>query len=220
MDLQKKIGFLARFVCESDAIEGITDDPELVALQLEKHSACGHVGALLLLEKYALQKAPLTNKRVRRVQSLIVTEQPEKGAPQIAEKYRGNWRDCNVWIVERKGGEVVEETKKVSPERVPSLMSTLIERIAQWQTVCAGFSAAQNIIAIAGFHYDYEQIHPFVDGNGRSGRALVYYLYRFAGLVPFVFTAQDRHETYYPCFRDRSPETMCKYFLERTALAT
>lgn len=200
--------FLARFLCESDAIEGIVDDPALVGRQIRRCNVRGHVGALLLLRTHALQKTPLTQWLIKQTQSLIVSEQHRKGDREIAKKYRGNWRDCDVWIADRKGSP---------PTLVPSQMLILAEHIVQWQATCAGLSAVENVTAIARFHYEYERIHPFIDGNGRSGRALVYYLYRFAGLTPFVFTAEDRHRTYYRCFSN--PAVMREYFLERTALS-
>ncbi len=201
----QEIEFLVRFVCESDAIEGIVDDPKLVRAQFEEELSRGHVGALLLLDECASQKTLLTPVLVKLTQSLIVAEQHEKGERELAEKYRGNWRDCDVWIGGRKGA---------SPEYVPSQMLALIERTVRWQAMGAELPAARKVADIAQFHYEYERIHPFADGNGRSGRALVYYLYRFAGLYPFIFTASDRHETYYRCFRD--PARMSEYFLERT----
>lgn len=214
MNPKKEIGFLVRFICESDAIEGICDDPALVRAQLIKPRASGHVGALLHLDACAARRIPLTDTLIKRTQFLIVTEQPAKGAREIAQKYRGNWRDCDVWIVKRVGTLIVEEIKTVSPVEVPSLMLALIGEIARWQATCAGLSDSEKIAAIARFHYDYLKIHPFADGNGRSGRALAYYLYRFAGLKPFIFTAGDRYETYYRCFRD--PMDMFEYFRERT----
>ncbi|OGZ05442.1 MAG: hypothetical protein A3C93_01075 [Candidatus Lloydbacteria bacterium RIFCSPHIGHO2_02_FULL_54_17] len=205
MDTKHEIDFLARFICASDAIEGITDDPKLVRRQLERGAKRGHVGALLYLKDAVSQRTPFAQALVQRTQSLIVSEQHKKGEREIAPKYRGNWRDCDVWIGGRKGA---------SPAYLPSLMLEWTEKVVCWQARSAGWGAQENVAQIARFHFEYEHIHPFVDGNGRSGRALVYYMYRFADLTPFVFTAGDRHETYYPCFRD--PSKMVDYFLGRT----
>lgn len=204
---QKDIGFLVRFICESDAIEGITDNRIVVREQLQRKYSRGHVGAILRLKESASRQDLLTHALVKQTQSLIVAEQHEKGEKEIPERYRGKWRDCQVSIGGRNG---------MTPSLIPSRMSVFIEETAQWQASCAELPVRQKIDGIARFHYEYEHIHPFIDGNGRSGRALVYYLYRFARLMPFVFTANDRYETYYQCFRD--PEHMSKYFLERTTL--
>ena len=46
----------------------------------------------------------------------------------------------------------------------------------------AGRAAAVAQAAIA--HAQFETIHPFVDGNGRMGRALIHVILRRRGLVP------------------------------------
>jgi len=125
-----EVEFLVRFICESDAIEGIADDQSLVRTQIEQKYTRGHVGALLLLREHAMHKVPLRQILVLQTQSLIVSEQEEKGEREIAEKYRGSWRDCDVWIVKRVGGEIVEKRKTVSPAHVHSRMSTLIGRLS------------------------------------------------------------------------------------------
>lgn len=46
---KKLIEFLTKFIVESDAIESIEDDPNLVRRQLQTNSKEGHAGALFLL---------------------------------------------------------------------------------------------------------------------------------------------------------------------------
>ena len=206
---QKEIEFLVRFICESDAIESITNDPTFVRTQLENDKARGHVGAMLHLRECVKHKVLLSPHLIKQTQSLIVREQAEKGERAIATRHLGNWRDCNVSV----SGRMCAGHQDVS-----ALTLMLMEKLAHFQSIWSELLAIERVTVIARFHYEYLQIHPFVDGNGRSARALSYYLYRFAGLTPFVFTANDRHETYYRCFDN--PMDMIEYFHDRTILVT
>ncbi len=91
-------------------------------------------------------------------------------------------------------------------------MQMHIKEVVRWQELYRENSHAENIVMIARLHMKFLIIHPFIDGNGRTSRALAYYLYLFAGLPPFIFTADDRHETYYRCF----DEPIIDYFFGRT----
>ena len=194
--------FLARFIIESDAIESINDNPDLVKTQLNKNSTKGHVGALLLVEDMARKKEKvLTEGMVREVQRLITSEQHTKeGGPFIPLEYIGSYRTVGV----RVGGRIAPP-----PTSVPALMMNWAARVETWQKNSYQQNIT-NLLKIARFHFEYEHIHPFADGNGRSGRAVVYYLMRYCELEPFIFTAADRFDTYYRCFQD--PEAMCQYF--------
>lgn len=201
---------LVHFICESDAIERITDDPATIDKQLRNKNITGHVGALRYLQICAETKVPLTEMMLKKVHSLIVSEQHKKGAHKIAKKHRGAWRDCNVWV----GGKPCPD-----PGDVPSLMEKHLTNIVNWQHTYYFNSQKKNIAEIAKLHLEFLRIHPFIDGNGRTSRALVYYLYRFARLPPFIFTAHDRHLTYYRCFDEPvGDKAMRKYFLSRTVL--
>lgn len=206
--MEHEIALLAHYIVESDAIECIVRSPEEVTRQLRGGYDKGHVGAYLYLND-ALEHGEMVSKEmIRQVQSLIVTEQPEYGERSLRPDWIGRWRNINVSV----GGRSCP-----SPSIVSKKMKHLIGSIHSWQK--HGWSMRtpeENVRFIAGTHYAYLDIHPFADGNGRSSRALVYLLYRHAHLIPFIFTSEDRRETYYRCFDN--PNDMVEYFLARTTL--
>jgi Fic family protein len=214
---------LAEFICESDAIEGIDDDPDRVIRQIqvrvkkmkeagrENNWGDGHVGALLMLEEMA--QDPINryiDKRVIcEVQGLIVAEQHKKPMGQkLPDKWIGEFRDCNVTV----GG-----VSCPTSDQVHYLMHALLQRIHWWQQRARFWSWDHNLNEIASFHLEFETIHPFAGGNGRTGRALAYFMMRYAGLKPFVFTSSDRHELYYPCFANpKDCRLIQQYFFIKT----
>lgn len=199
---KKLIKFLVDFIIESDAIESILAGPRLVKTQLEKRINRGHVGAMLLLEKLAQNKEIITENVIRKIQELITSEQHTKpGGPRLKPEYIGQYRLVDVGIGRRMAPP---------PTLVPSLMQSWTSRLVAWQERNLDNPTA-SLCSIAVFHYEYERIHPFADGNGRSGRALVYYLLRYRGIKPFIFSNSDKHETYYRCFDE--PEAMRDYFM-------
>lgn len=82
---------------------------------------------------------------------------------EIRPDHLGEWRDCPVWIGPSRKKAVFEGPPFA---RVPALIDDLI-----------GFTRREDIDAIvraAIAHAQFETIHPFVDGNGRVGRALIH----------------------------------------------
>ena len=71
----------------------------------------------------------------------------------------GKWRNCNVGVV-GPGGEVYHMAPQWS--LVPSLMADLFRWLNETE--------APMLIKSCVFHYEFEFIHPFPDGNGRTGR--------------------------------------------------
>jgi Fic family protein len=72
----------------------------------------------------------------------------------------GEYRNCPVGVVDSKTGQVVHFG--TLPDYVPES----IENLLKW----AKESDIHILIKSCVFHYEFELIHPFSDGNGRIGR--------------------------------------------------
>ena len=78
-----------------------------------------------------------------------------------------------------------------APEHVAEAMRQWADQ-ADWQT--RHLDGAALLEAIAASHINFERIHPFADGNGRTGRLIaVFQLVKRFG-VPAVITADQRSE--------------------------
>jgi len=67
-----------------------------------------------------------------------------------------------------------------SPESVAEKMKTLLTSYNQ--------KSAYTLDDIIEFHYEFERIHPFQDGNGRVGRLIMFKECLKNGIVPFILT--------------------------------
>ncbi|MCK9912627.1 Fic family protein, partial [Microbacteriaceae bacterium K1510] len=54
----------------------------------------------------------------------------------------------------------------------PEGQALLREKLADWERFLHADDDLDPIIRMAAAHYQFEAIHPFTDGNGRTGRIL------------------------------------------------
>jgi Fic family protein len=90
----------------------------------------------------------------------------------FAPELTGSWRNEQVWI---GGGSLSPHLADFVPphhERVPQAMDDLVAFIAR--------SDIPTLAHVAIAHAQFETIHPFPDGNGRTGRAVVQAMLRHA----------------------------------------
>lgn len=100
----------------------------------------------------------------------------------IEDKYKGHFRDCPVYI----GGR-----EALSYRLVPS-------SIHNW---CFETMRANSKVNATKLHVQYERIHPFIDGNGRTGRMFLNWTRIKRNKEPIFIFYEVYKEDYYQLFR-------------------
>ena len=91
------------------------------------------------------------------------------------------------------------------PEKVPNLMMYYIYNYNHDE---------QDIFTkIAKYHIEFERIHPFEDGNGRTGRLLINYELLKNDLPPIVIVKEDR-VMYFEFLRNNDSNGLAKWLKE------
>lgn len=106
-----------------------------------------------------LEELPFSSRLIRLIHETLM--QGVRGQ----HKLPGEFRTSQNWI----GGASISDAVFVPPPHtyIPELMSD-IEKFANDE-----LSSVPDLLKIALIHYQFETIHPFLDGNGRVGRLLI-----------------------------------------------
>ena len=120
-------------------------------------------------------------------------------------KSAGTFRDTDV------GVGTSEEIVHIAPpaRQVPALMENLFEWLR---------SDIHPLIKSSVFHYEFEFIHPFVDGNGRIGRfwqTLILYSWKKIFIdIPIESVVRDSQDRYYQAIEKSSEQGDSTPFIE------
>ncbi len=106
----------------------------------------------------------------------------------------------------KKRANIVGGRETVKPVSVPAQMQALLSRYNSKEKV--------TINEIIAFHAEFEQIHPFQDGNGRVGRLIALKECLRHNIIPFII--EDSKKNYY--YRGLSEWQNEKGFLTDTCL--
>jgi len=111
-----------------------------------------------------------------------LTEEFILGVHSIVLEGGGRYRDVDVRV---------GHYRAPGHGQVPGLMKELVAKYSRRMST---------IDRMIEFHVDFEMIHPFRDGNGRTGRVLLNWMLARAGYPPFVFIGDRMVEDYYRLF--------------------
>ncbi|GHV07576.1 cell division protein Fic [Campylobacterota bacterium] len=201
--------FLVEFTYNSNAIEGNTLTLQETALvlggmtidqkPLKDHlEAVGHRDAFLYVAELVSAKTAISERTIKEIHSFVLMNKQED---------RGVYRRIPVKIM----GAFHEPPQ---PYLVPVQIERLIADLAH--------DKRHNIEKAALFHLNFEGVHPFIDGNGRTGRLLLNLMLMQGGYPPINVKFADR-KRYYTCFdsyyrdHDAAPmvEMVAEYVKER-----
>lgn len=154
--------FLVEFTYNSNAIEGNTLTLQETAMVLEgvtidqkplkEHlEIIGHRDAFQYVESLVSDKVEVSEYFIKNIHSLVLMDKPDD---------KGVFRCIPVRIV----GAFHEPPQ---PYMIEPMLNELMVKHNQRK------SKMHLVEAVALFHLDFEGIHPFIDGNGRTGRLLI-----------------------------------------------
>ena len=133
--------------------------------------------------------------------------------------------------VYRTVGVSVGRWQKPEPLKVPDLMTDWADRVDETLNADAIAEGAIDRVVIEGLHCEYENIHPWVDGNGRSGRLIMLNHALMCAVDPWIIHAGEEQQAYYAMieehesharhsrdvYRDVINEIVAREFAERKA---
>ena len=178
--------FTVEYTYNSNAIEGNTltlreTDMVLRGLTiaqkpLKDHiEAVGHKEAFEFIQGLIKDQVPLSESIIKQIHYLVLADKKDD---------RGVYRKVPVRIMGAKH-------ESVQPYLIQPKMEQLLESY---------INSTEHIIPrLARFHIEFEGIHPFIDGNGRTGRLLVNMELMKAGYPPIDIKFSDR-VAYYKAF--------------------
>lgn len=160
----------------SSQIEQLTTSARQLSLAELAHRSTPH--ARLVVGNVRAMEAALQLAGALDVSAILAMHSALLEHQRDMAEHAGRLREVVVWIGPGHAGPLRADFVAPQPHRVEGALADLVAFI--------GRVDIPPLVQIAIAHAQFETIHPFVDGNGRTGRALVNALLRSYGLVSHV----------------------------------
>jgi len=150
----------------------------------------GHDEAIKWITDIIKQDRPLTENFIRELHKLILKEPYEvdaitpDGKPTKKRIEIGQYKSIPNHV-KTKTGEIF---RFASPEETPALMNDLLD----WYRIETSKDGFNPILVASEFHYKFIRIHPFDDGNGRTARILMNFIFLQNGFPPVIIKTDDK----------------------------
>ena len=178
--------FIVEYTYNSNAIEGNTltlreTDLVLRGLTIDRKplkdhmEAVGHKEAFDYVRELVAKNVPISERVIKAIHCLVLADKKDD---------RGVYRRVPVRIMGA-------QHEPVQPYLIEPKMEQLLRDFSE--------STEHIVTKLARFHIEFEGIHPFIDGNGRTGRLLVNLELMKAGYPPIDIKFTDRIK-YYDAF--------------------
>ena len=175
--------FTVEYTYNSNAIEGNTltlreTDMVLRGLTIDQKplkdhmEAVGHKEAFDFVRELVQDNVPMSERVIQQIHYLVLADKKDD---------RGVYRRVPVRIMGA-------QHEPVQPYLIQPRMEQLMLSYAE--------STEHIVTKLARFHIEFEGIHPFIDGNGRTGRLLVNLELMKAGYPPIDIKFTDRMAYY------------------------
>lgn len=180
--------FVVEYTYNSNAIEGNTltlreTDLVLRGLTIDQKplkdhmEAIGHKEAFEFVRELVKENAPMNENIIKQIHYLVLADKRED---------RGVYRRVPVRIL---GAQHIP----AQPYSIEPKIQQLLQEYRE--------SEEHIVTKLARFHIEFEAIHPFIDGNGRTGRLLMNLELMKSGYPPIDIKFKDRI-AYYNAFDD------------------
>ncbi len=130
--------------------------------------------------EYIIEQTELSPSNICRTHKILMLDQP------LLPDEKGYFRKCAVYIGNRQGMNHKEVTKSIK----------------FWCKQMNIWTDDENKAAELSqkLHVKYENIHPFVDGNGRTGRIFMNW-FRAQNGLPLLIIKESERQDYYKWFK-------------------
>lgn len=168
--------FLVRMAYNSNAIEGSTLSLIETEIIYEGEFVPGKPGRDQISARGLFEGADFLDRALdeeRTLDKKLILDLHERCALDLQPRARGAYRNAPAIILAAR-------TTPLAPHKIRPAMDDLVYEYGVLR------EGSHPLLAIAWFHAAFESIHPFADGNGRTGRLLMNFQLQKSGYPPIA----------------------------------